>query len=294
MKQALVAISLVLSASAVGASSYWESNISNNDLNWDYGNNQFAYETWLEEVDGNPSSWQTSKLNYINNNYLLTDEGTAINIQTTTDYFAINNTLYSNEATGIKNYNTSDVVNYNLLPENIKNDVIAAHDEGWTGNTFIYPYFSQYRATTKTLDILKTIAPNSNPSIGIGSSTSSYKNYAIVWNIKQQTEGGVSSTDSKILISPPISYYNNQDTARKIIVNKDLKVHTPPIQSNGSQGTYASRIADKGAIIAGAATLVWTKFNDLSNITVKNILIGTADNKYLNLNAALSPVGNLN
>ena len=98
MKQLLVAISLVLSASAAGASSYWKSHISSDDYAWDYENNQHAYETWLEEVDGNPSSWQLSKLNYIVKNY--------------SKNFKLNGVWHNNKGTGTPDFSLNSSHQY--------------------------------------------------------------------------------------------------------------------------------------------------------------------------------------
>ena len=160
MNLTIKSICALLIASSASASSYWESNISDNDLNWDTVNNQFAYQTWLEEVDGNPSSWQTSKLNYINNNYL----------------FTINETNYSNLGSGTPDfspieYTTLSPAYYNSptwvpKPWNqytgahgvSTNEIEAVHEQGWTGKGFTIG-FHEWRTHLSLIHISEPTRP---------------------------------------------------------------------------------------------------------------------------------------
>lgn len=106
---------------------------------------------------------------------------------------------------------------------------------------------------------------------------------------------------------------NRQFGTRAGILKEDFLVASFAVNSNNLGGVFQGT-SGSSPVVAGAAAIVMDKFEDLSAIQVKNILLESADERgsctsigksascsdinwghgILNVTAALSPVGNLN
>lgn len=106
---------------------------------------------------------------------------------------------------------------------------------------------------------------------------------------------------------------NRQFGTRAGILKEDFLVANFAVNSNNLGGVFQGT-SGSSPVVAGAAAIVMDKFEDLSAIQVKNILLESADERgsctsigksascsdinwghgILNVTAALSPVGNLN
>ena len=296
MNLTIKSICALLIASNASASSYWESNISDNDLNWDTTNNQFAYQTWLEEVDGNPSSWQTSKLNYINNNYFVLNDITIHNGGTGTPDASI--TVADNDEGFFYNgeyteYLTDDDDYTTYYWEDSWTDSFRnAHKQGWTGKGI-----TLYRShDTQWMDnwIPGAEVIKQNKYYG------SYKGNSVYARLSGQRKDYILENGDEIIrigqfptntkLEPiTIEFYDGSQGAESDDWQTNCPAKINPTWNEAA--CYYSKTTKTTANLA----IVWQKYNEMSAENVVSLYnLFPYDPLNNNLEKMLSPVGNLN
>ena len=183
---------------------------------------------------------------YYGQDFFITNEGTGNSVVLTAEQETARNDLFDRN---VENLSELDIEFYN--------DLVDAHNDGWTGSGIsLYTYADEDYTPT----YIETLLPNAEVFYD-------RNDYSSVFSINHSD--GVNITDVDLGVNHETGWLDGY-------------------YIDGEEG-----VVNHDIIAVGVGT-VWNKFDTLTANQVVNLVEATSDGKRFDLGAALSPVGNLN